>query len=193
LILFQPHLLVVLYLTLFGLYIFGETALVVRRRAKEGHAAEDRGFRSQALLVLIACNLVAIPCLRLFPSVSFGTYLTSCVGLAAMLAGLVLRWWSIIHLGRFFTVDVAIASDHRVVDSGPYRLVRHPSYTGVLLVVAGIGVCFGNLVSLLVVLIPCLAVLMRRMRIEEAALVRGVGDSYRAYMARTKRLIPGVY
>jgi protein-S-isoprenylcysteine O-methyltransferase len=193
LIIFQPRLLVLLYLTLFGLYIIGETVLVLRWRAKEGHEPEDRGFRSQALLVLIASNLVAIPFLRLFPALSFGTYTTSCVGLTAMFVGLMLRWWSIIHLGRFFTVDVAIARDHRVVNSGPYRLIRHPSYAGVLLVVAGIGVCFGNLGSLLVLFVPCLVVLMRRMRVEEAALLTGMGDAYREYMVRTKRLIPGVY
>jgi protein-S-isoprenylcysteine O-methyltransferase len=85
-------------------------------------------------------NLVAIPCLRFLPAASSGTYLTSCVGVALLLLGLLLRWWSIIHLGRFFTVDVVIATDHRVVDSGPYRFIRHPSYSGVLLIIAGVAV-----------------------------------------------------
>ncbi len=113
--------------------------------------------------------------------------------LGLLLLGLLLRWWSIIHLGRFFTVDVVIAADHRVVDSGPYRLIRHPSYTGALLIIAGVALCFGNFVSALVLSIPNVALLMQRVRIEETALSQGLGEPYRAYISRTKRLIPGVY
>jgi protein-S-isoprenylcysteine O-methyltransferase len=110
-----------------------------------------------------------------------------------MFAGLLLRWWSVIHLGRFFTVDVAVAADHRIVDSGPYKWIRHPSYTGALTVIAGMALCFGNLVSALVLLVPFGTLMLRRMRIEEAALSGGLGDAYPAYMKRTKRLIPGIY
>lgn len=60
------------------------------------------------------------------------------VGLFA--AGLLLRWWAIVTLGRFFTVDVTIEKDHQLVERGPFRWVRHPSYTGVLLAFVGVGV-----------------------------------------------------
>jgi protein-S-isoprenylcysteine O-methyltransferase len=193
LILFQSHALILLYMVLLGLFLSVEAALILRRRSREGRAPEDSGFRARALLVFLVTNLVAIVCLRLFPAVSFGTLSTSCLGLALLAAGLLLRWWSVIHLGRFFTPDVVIAADHRVIDTGPYRLIRHPSYTGVLLVIAGVSLCFGNLASALVLVVPNLALLMQRMRIEEAALSRGLGEPYRAYMSRTKRLIPGVY
>lgn len=189
----QPHPLALLYLVLLGLFLSVEALLILRRRSNEGHVPEDRGFRSRALLVFLLSNLVAIPCLRFFPAASFGTYRTSCIGVALLLSGLLLRWWSIIHLGRFFTVDVVIAADHRVVDSGPYRLIRHPSYTGVLLIIAGVALCFGNFASALVLIVPNLALLMQRMRIEEAALSQGLGEPYRTYMSRTKRLIPGIY
>jgi protein-S-isoprenylcysteine O-methyltransferase len=185
--------LALLYLLLLALFLSVEAVLVLRRRSKEGHILEDRGFRSRALVVFLLSNIVAIPCLRFFPVVSFGTYLTSCVGVALLSFGLLLRWWSIIHLGRFFTVDVLIAADHRVVDSGPYRLIRHPSYAGVLLIITGVALCFGNFVSALVLIVPNVALLMRRMRIEETALSQGLGEPYRAYMSRTKRLIPGIY
>ena len=54
-------------------------------------------------------------------------------------AGLILRWWAIITLGRFFTVDVTIEKDHELVERGPFRIVRHPSYTGVLLAFVGLA------------------------------------------------------
>jgi len=104
-----------------------------------------------------------------------------------------LRWWSVVHLGRFFTVNVAVSVDQPVVDTGPYRWIRHPSYAGMLMIVAGIGVCFGNLVSILVILIPMIALMLKRMRIEEEALANALGDAYRNYIGRTKRLIPALY
>jgi protein-S-isoprenylcysteine O-methyltransferase len=130
---------------LLGLFLAVEVVLLLRRSPEEGRAPEDRGFRSRALVVFLLTNLVAIVCLRLFPAAVFGTSFTSCVGLAFLVAGLSLRWWSIIHLGLFFTPDVVITADHRVVDSGPYRLIRHPSYSGVLLIVAGVALCLGIL------------------------------------------------
>ena len=193
LILLQSRSLALLYLLLLGLFLSVEALLILRKRSKDGHVPEDRGFRSRALVVFLLSNLVAIPCLRFFPAAAFGTYLTSYVGVALLLLGLLLRWWSIIHLGRFFTVDVMIAADHRVIDSGPYRLIRHPSYTGILLIVAGVALCFGNLASALVLIVPNVALLIQRMRIEEAALSQGLGEPYRTYMSRTKRLIPGIY
>jgi protein-S-isoprenylcysteine O-methyltransferase Ste14 len=146
-----------------------------------------------AALVFLVSNLVAVVCLRLFPGLSFATYVTSCVGLVVMLAGLLLRWWAIIHLGRYFTVDVAVLPNQPVIDSGPYKLIRHPSYTGVLLVVVGVAFCFGNFVSSLVLVVPFAALLRRRIRIEERALAAGLGEAYLQYMARTKRLFPHLY
>lgn len=193
LILFQPHPLPLLYLVLLGLFLGVEVVLLLQRRSQEGRAPEDRGFRSRALVIFLVTNLVAIICLRLFPAAVFGTYFTSCVGLAFLGGGLLLRWWAVIHLGRFFTPDVVITADHRVVDSGPYKLIRHPSYSGVLLIIAGVALCFGNLVSAAALVVPNVALLIQRMRVEEAALSRGLGETYRVYMARTKRLIPRVY
>ena len=107
--------------------------------------------------------------------------------------GVVLRWWAIIHLGRFFTVDVALAADHRVIDTGPYRLMRHPSYTGLLLMYVGFALTLDNLIALPVVLIPVMLSLLQRMRIEETALLGALGENYAAYCRRTKRLVPMVY
>jgi protein-S-isoprenylcysteine O-methyltransferase Ste14 len=101
--------------------------------------------------------------------------------------------YAIWRLGRFFTVNVAIAADHQLIDSGPYRLVRHPSYTGALFAFFGIVLTMGNWLSLLVVMLPVFAVFVYRMNVEERALISGLGDSYRAYITRTKRLIPFVY
>jgi protein-S-isoprenylcysteine O-methyltransferase len=101
--------------------------------------------------------------------------------------------YAIVHLGRFFTVNVAIAANHRLIDTGPYRFVRHPSYTGALMALLGLALCLANWVSLAVMLIPVFLVFLRRMHVEEGVLLQALGDQYRDYMHRTKRLIPAIY
>ena len=102
------------------------------------------------------------------------------------------RWWAIVHLGRFFSVDVAILRDHQVVDTGPYRLVRHPSYTGLLLQCAGLALSLGMAFSVFLIVVPTFLVLFHRIRVEEKVLLANLGESYAAYTRRTKRLLPGV-
>ena len=108
-------------------------------------------------------------------------------------AGLILRWWAIVILGRFFTVDVTIERDHELVERGPFRLVRHPSYTGVLLAFLGWTLTLRNWVAMAVVLVPIFVAFVRRMNVEENALRGALGEPYERYMRRTKRLLPGIY
>ncbi len=115
------------------------------------------------------------------------------ISLGIFAAGTVLRWWAIHYLGRFFTVDVAVAADHRIVDTGPYRLVRHPSYTGLLLQFAGLSISLGNGMSVAVIILPTLLALLYRIRVEEKALRTGLGEAYAVYMQRTARLIPWIF
>jgi len=109
------------------------------------------------------------------------------------LAGLALRWYAIAYLGRSFTFDVAVAADQHVIDTGPYRRIRHPAYTGSLLSFVGLGLCGGNALSLVVLVAPIAWAFLHRIGIEEAALTAALGSRYSAYAARTKRLVPFVY
>jgi protein-S-isoprenylcysteine O-methyltransferase len=114
-------------------------------------------------------------------------------GFCAFLGGLILRWYSIGYLGRYFTVNVAIDPEHELVDSGPYRYIRHPSYTGALLAFLGLGLCLGNWLSILFLTVPIIGAFLWRIRIEETALLEALGQDYRDYMRRTERLVPWVY
>ena len=102
-------------------------------------------------------------------------------------------WWAIITLGRFFTVDVTIEKDHELVERGPFRMVRHPSYTGVLLAFVGLALTLDNWAALLVILLPIGVAFIHRMNVEEKALSGALGSQYTNYMRRTKRLVPFVY
>ena len=86
-----------------------------------------------------------------------------------------------------------MASDHQVVDTGPYRWVRHPSYSGLLLQFAGLALTFGSVPSVAVVLVPTFLALLYRIKVEEAALRTHLGARYEVYMQKTKRLVPLVF
>ena len=111
-------------------------------------------------------------------------------GILLMLLGVLVRQWAIAVLGRFFSLTVRVATDHRVVTRGPYRLVRHPSYTGVLITFIGLGLAVQSLGGLLVLLGVFSLSYGYRIRVEEKTLLSELGPDYASYMRRTKRLVP---
>jgi protein-S-isoprenylcysteine O-methyltransferase Ste14 len=114
-------------------------------------------------------------------------------GLAMLIAGMLLRMYCWRVLGAFFTHTVTIASDHKLVDQGPYRFVRHPSYLGALMTMTGIGMALHNWAAVAMLLIGSFAVYVYRIEVEERALERGLGDAYAQFKHSRKRLIPFVY
>jgi len=115
------------------------------------------------------------------------------VGITLMLQGIVFRWYCVAVLGKYFTFDVAIQSGHILVEAGPYRYVRHPSYTGALLTLLGFGLSLGNWAGL-AVLISCMGLAYAyRIPTEEAALAAALGDTYMQYRKRTWRLVPFLF
>jgi protein-S-isoprenylcysteine O-methyltransferase len=115
------------------------------------------------------------------------------VGLLLMAGGLALRFWAIRVLARFFTIDVNIQPGHELIRRGPYRLLRHPAYTGSLMTFLGFGLALGNGWSLLVVMAPVTVAFLWRMRIEERVLAEAFPAQYPEYARQTKRLIPFVW
>jgi protein-S-isoprenylcysteine O-methyltransferase Ste14 len=114
------------------------------------------------------------------------------IGIALMIIGIILRLWAIVVLGRFFTLKVKVQSDHRIVEVGPYRLLRHPSYSGLLLVLLGIALALQTWVGLVINILVFALVFGYRIYVEEKALRGALGERYIAYSKRTKRLIPYV-
>jgi protein-S-isoprenylcysteine O-methyltransferase len=110
-----------------------------------------------------------------------------------LLAGIILRIWAIVHLGKLFTVDVGIQQGHRVVQDGPYRFVRHPSYSGSMIALIGMACLTFNWLGFLVIIVSSLTAYSIRISAEEKMLLQNLGEDYRRYAARTKRLIPGIY
>jgi protein-S-isoprenylcysteine O-methyltransferase Ste14 len=112
-------------------------------------------------------------------------------GLALITAALALREWAIIKLGRFFSRTVRIEPGHRLITDGPYRWIRHPAYTGMVLIFVGIPLALGTWAGAAAALAIMLAATTYRIKIEEEVLVTSFGDEYSDYMRSTWRLFPG--
>ncbi len=140
--------------------------------------------------VVVACVLAAFWASAAIPR--FRAQVTI-AGIVVILLGAALRWWAIFTLGRYFTFDVAVRSTQSVVQSGPYRFVRHPSYTAILIMLLGVGMALTNWASLVAMLAGGLIGLLYRVNVEEHALVEALGQPYRDYMRHTKRFIPFMY
>ena len=114
-------------------------------------------------------------------------------GLLIILMGLIFRFYAIISLGRFFSVNVSITTAHKLKTDGIYRYIRHPSYLGSLVSFAGMGLSLNNWISLIIIFVPVLIAMLNRIRIEEKVLTEHFGNEYLEYKRKTKRLIPFVY
>jgi protein-S-isoprenylcysteine O-methyltransferase Ste14 len=164
----------------------------IKRTNPQSSQLEDRGSLRLFWLAIAIGVILAIIAPRWLPSanVSGSFRLVGSLALSLMVAGLTLRWVAIFTLGRFFTVNVAIQPGHVVVESGPYRFVRHPSYSGLLLAFVGLAIFFGNWLSIVGLLVPITLAVLNRVAKEEQALRASLGSPYAAYCARTKRFIP---
>ena len=115
------------------------------------------------------------------------------IGVGIEAVGLGVRGWSMVVLGRYYTRTVRTVTDQRLVTAGPYRLVRHPGYTGTLLVWTGYCIGVGDWIVLLVVGALLVGAYTWRIHTEEAMLLGVFSDQYPQYQRRTRRLIPFVY
>lgn len=177
------------------IYLVSEILLTLTRRSRsETGTKQDRSTLGMIWLVITASITAGVFVAQNLQAAALPDgRMLAIFAVVLFVAGLILRWWAIITLGRFFTVDVTIETDHELVERGPFRVVRHPSYTGVLLAFLGLALSLRNWAALLVILLPIGAAFIHRINVEEDALSRALGSRYSQYMKRTKRLVPFVY
>jgi protein-S-isoprenylcysteine O-methyltransferase Ste14 len=171
-----------------------EAGLIIRDRVRgKGSFARDRGtLFLNIIIITVALAAAGMLTASLRNSAwQFGP--TGLAGPIVMWAGLAVRIWAIVVLGQSFRTTVEVDAGQQVVDRGPYRWVRHPSYTGILLLMVGLSLVYGNWPALAVLLVLPAGVLIHRIFVEEAALTEVTGRAYTDYAARTKRLVPGVW
>lgn len=166
--------------------------VLLRLRNLNGRTAIDPTLALVVAAVAAGTNL-GFRAAHMPTTIIGGGWAAVVTGLTLLLLGVALRTWAILALGRFFKFVVVVQDGHHVVSTGPYRFIRHPSYTGALLALAGTGIVLDSWLSILALTgLPLLAILVR-IRVEEAYLAANLGHDYQAYTARTRRLMPGLW
>jgi protein-S-isoprenylcysteine O-methyltransferase Ste14 len=188
----QSHLAAVVLSVSVGAFALGEFSQVLRLRIG-AHAVDLSGEVLFRVLFFGAIFMLPL-CASVVPgAVIPGGAAPFLVGAVVGWLGLLLRWWCFITLGRYFTVVLKTSPNQAIVDRGPYRVLRHPSYTGLLLALAGGGLMVGNWAGAVASFALATAAVLYRIRIEEHALNTTVGDAYRLFSKTRARLVPFVW
>lgn len=177
-------------------WAFAPEAVMVVRASRAAAETNSRDSGSLRLIVfgmwvglLLSFPIAFVEALR-FP---FAMQLAAFwIGTGLLVAGSLLRrhCWRV--LGEYFTGDVRARADQPVIDRGAYRWIRHPSYTGGILMFVGIGLALANWASLAILTLVSVVVYSYRVAVEERTLIQTIGEPYRAYMRTRKRFIPFV-
>jgi len=171
---------------------------IFSRRVKATARRESVASRlSYILPIMMAAILLATPALdvsvlseRFLPA--SGARLWGGIGAAITLGGLLFTVWARVRLGSNWSGTVTIKEDHELITSGPYRFVRHPIYTGLLLAFLGQAIAVGQWRGVLAVALAASA-FWRKLRIEEQWMREHFGSAYEAYSQRVAALIPFVF
>ena len=181
-----------IFWTTYILWLVLETIGSRTKRSTDLTNASDRGsFQLIMILLWLAVGLdFALSFLLPQATILWHRIALFFVGIGLMLAGLAFRFYAMSLLGRFFTYQVAVHPGQTVIEAGPYRYIRHPSYTGALITLVGLGLALGNWAGMLALLACMGPAYPYRIFVEEAALLAALGDPYQHYLRRTRRLIP---
>jgi protein-S-isoprenylcysteine O-methyltransferase Ste14 len=165
---------------------------VLRRRGWAISRKDNRSSLSNNLLRLSLYVSIIIAMMLTIKNIAMLSGWFFWPGVFLMVIGILVRQWAIFTLGRFFTLNISVQKNQKVVDYGPYRFIRHPSYLGMFLTVIGIGIALRSWGGILVILVIFGLAIGYRIHVEEKFLVSELGDDYIQYMKKTKRLIPFV-
>jgi protein-S-isoprenylcysteine O-methyltransferase Ste14 len=179
----------------FAFWILPEVIAWRVKRSTDSSKARDLGSLNLIAVLWWIGIAMDFSLSLLLPQAAISSKRTSLffAGICLMLLGIALRWYSAAVLGKYFTFDVAIQSGQTLVEVGPYRYIRHPSYSGALLSLFGFGLALGNWAGLAASL-SCMGIAYAyRIPIEEAALASALGETYRQYVKRTWRLVPFLF
>ena len=187
---------IILLIAIPSIWIALEIGLVIRDNARgKGTTASDKDTR-YFNFIAITVGIVTAALLNGVQKFVFPGGKTPAVfftGIAIMLLGMALRYWAVATLGAFFRTTIETDQDQKMVSSGPYKLIRHPSYCGWLFICLGYGIAVQNWLSVFVAVMLPLVALIYRIQIEEQVLASSFGSVYVEYQKKTKKLIPWIW
>jgi len=163
-------------------------------RSKNAKSKElDKNSLNLIWIAIVASMTLGIVIAMYWAAPILNTNLLLYFGSVLIIVGMIIRFIAIRSLGKFFTVDLAIQDNHRLIMTGLYKYIRHPSYSGSLLSFLGFSLSLNNWLSFIIIMLPILVTFINRIYIEEKLLRKEFGSEYEEYSKRTKRLIPLIY
>ena len=189
----QPGSATVFYVV-FALFAAGEAVMQLRSGLNRGGTPTEPWSQVIVVLAVVGGVIGGLGAASAgWAAIAIGQWPIFVIGLILMVTGILVRQWSIVTLGRFFTANVRVHALQPVIDTGPYRWVRHPSYSGLIIFFVGTGLALTDGISLLILAVVPTAGLVVRIHLEERSLMDGLGEPYRRYAAAHQRLLPGVW
>jgi protein-S-isoprenylcysteine O-methyltransferase Ste14 len=176
------------------LYGFFEVFMNFRQRAKSSlTTSADKGslWILYSLITFGYALSFSIGATKIGRIYNWNTFFV--IGMVLVVVGLMIRVHSILTLKQFFTYSVGKVENHKIIETGLYKFIRHPGYLGQLLIFAGISISLSNWLSVLLMMIPITIGYTYRIKVEESFLMEQMGESYLNYQKRTKRIIPLIY
>ncbi len=115
------------------------------------------------------------------------------VGIILLIAGGIIRLVAIRTLGQYFTINLTIQNDHKLITTGLYHYIRHPAYSGAILSIVGIGIAYTNIISFILIALPYCIFIAIRIKNEEQVMEDYFKEEYIEWKKSTKRIIPFIY
>ncbi|MGA2142512.1 MAG: isoprenylcysteine carboxylmethyltransferase family protein [Brevinematales bacterium] len=186
------------YIIMWAAIIYGILETVIGIRSRIGLNKNDNKDYGSYLLIFLALFLGFYISFQIYFRLSAGSLFRNplypfAAGTIIIITGIILRAAAILTLKKQFTFSVMIFDEHKLMDSGIYHYLRHPSYLGQLLISAGFGIAMNNWICICIMIIPVLAALIYRIRVEEKALLEKFGSGYSGYMKKTRAILPFIY
>jgi len=176
------------------LYGFFEVFMNLRQRSKSKvMASSDRSSLGwlYGLITLGYALSFSIGATRIGRIYDWNTFFV--VGMTLFVVGFIIRIHSLLTLKQYFTYSVAKVEDHKLIETGLYKLIRHPGYLGQLIIFIGISTSISNWLSIAVMMISVTLGYLYRIKVEEGFMLEQLGKEYLDYQKRTKRIIPKIY
>ncbi|RLQ97487.1 methyltransferase family protein [Falsibacillus albus] len=178
----------------FYLWVLSEIAILIKTKLQRKNVVSENKDKGSILFIVLGifvCMFLNQLCSTM--KIGYVNEVFSNLGSFLIIVGVFVRIWAVVVLGRHFSLSVSVDSKQKIIQNGPYRMVRHPAYTGMLMTFIGIGLAFNTWVGSLISFIFFLIVFGYRIRIEEKALAEMFPNDYPGYIQKTFRLIPFVW
>jgi protein-S-isoprenylcysteine O-methyltransferase Ste14 len=156
----------------------------------------NKSSDKNSVLIIIVCSMISV----IAPIVDWAYFsehiynnVISMIGIAMIIFGIFFRFWSIQTLGKHFTATVQLKEDHKLITSGPYSIIRHPSYLGAMAAIVGSAVFLNSIIGIIVSFTAMMIAYIIRIKVEEEVLKNLFDERYADYQLRTKKLIPFIW